>query len=430
MDKKSREDLLGEIDQLRSKLSEAQDTLEAIRTGQIDALVVNNQNGRSLYTLKSADLAYRFFVEEMAEGAVSLNCDGLIIFSNSQFARMTGKPLSAIVGKKFFDLVAPNERDHFHGLFSQSWDRSVKAEIALLTMDGFIDVQLSFSLLQLEEEKVLSVIVTDLTGRKEIEKQLKIKNEELERLNEALVASNHDLQQFASVASHDLQEPLRKIQIFSKFLKDRSYHELSEPSKEHLEKVIRSAQRMKMLIVDILTYSRLSAGETKLEPVNLTHLLQEILEDFDLRITEINANIELHELCTVEANRGQLRQIFYNLVSNALKFAASDRPLSLIIQSKKIDAKELGLSLTDDIEYCRIAVSDNGIGFDEKFSSSIFSLFETLNPKTTYEGSGIGLAIAKRIIDKHHGVIIAKSVVGQGSEFNVILPLKQPVNRS
>jgi two-component system CheB/CheR fusion protein len=422
----SREDLQNEINELRSQLAEAKDTIEAIRTGQVDALIVNTEGSNSLYTLRSADLAYRFFVEQMAEGAVTLNSDGLIIYSNSQFARIIKKPLSTIVGKMFSDLVIADNKSKFNNLFSESRTRNIKAEVSIESDDGVVHCQLSFSALLIDGENTRSMIVSDLTLQKEIEKELKIKNEELEKLNEALITSNHDLQQFASVASHDLQEPLRKIQVFSKFLKDRSYGELSDASKQYVEKIIGCAQRMKVLIVDILTYSRLSAGDPSFEMIDLNELVQEIVDDFDLKISEKNARIEVQELCAIEGNKGQIRQVFQNLISNALKFASSERAPSLAIQLKSLDARELGLSLTDGIDYCRIVVMDNGIGFDEKFSSSIFSLFETLNPKTTYEGSGIGLAIAKRIIDKHHGVIIAKSVIGRGSEFNVILPLRQP----
>jgi two-component system CheB/CheR fusion protein len=429
MDTKSREDLLRENEVLRSKLSEATDTLDAIRTGQIDALVVNGQNGHSLYTLKSADQAYRVFIEQMAEGAVSLNPDGLIIYSNSQFARIINQPLSQIVGRTLSEFVAPGYRKQFDALIREGSRQNVKGEVAIGSGDEIVEVQLSINALDVEGEPALSVIVTDLTFQKEAQKQLKSKNVQLETLNQALINSNHDLQQFASVASHDLQEPLRKIQVFSKFLKDRSFGELSDSSKQYLEKIISCSHRMKVLIVDILTYSRLSAGDAGLEQVDLKALCQEILEDFDLKIAEKNASITLGDLGTVQGNKGQLRQVFYNLISNALKFVSGERRPSLSIQRKEPNAKELGLSLDNESGYCRISFSDNGIGFDERYSSSIFSLFEKLNPKTTYEGSGIGLAIAKKIIDKHHGVITAKSTPGLGSEFNVVLPFKQPTSK-
>lgn len=419
-------ELVAENDLLRTKLNEANDTLEAIRNGQVDAFVVNGNKGNALYTLKSADQAYRVFIEQMAEGAVSLNSEGIIIYSNSQFARMVDRPLFEVLGRPFTDFVAASHSDEFQTLLKKAWCQNAKAEVDMTSGSDVVSVQLSLNMVEVEGEKTLSAIITDLTGRREIERQLKLKNERLEELNNALTSSNHDLQQFASVASHDLQEPVRKIQVFSKFLKDRSFDELSEASKLYVEKIITASNRMKVLIMDILTFSRLSANDVSMEMIDMTELFREILDDFDLRISEKGANVQLNPLCQVEGNRGQLRQVFHNLISNALKFTAAERTPSLTIERKDIDAAALGIVLDDPTRYCRISVSDNGIGFDEKFSTLIFSLFEKLNPKSSYEGSGIGLAIAKKIIDKHHGFILARSVVDGGSEFSVILPYKQP----
>lgn len=425
MKTKSNKELMAEIDRLQSQLIEAKDTLEAIRTGQVDALVVTGQDGHSLYTLKSADLAYRVFVEQMNEGAVTLNSDGLILYSNSKFSSMINRPLSEVLGKPFSMFILQRDRLLFDTLFNAGWQGSVKSEICLVPDEYSKPVQLSLSVLELDNEIALSIIITDLTGQKKNEHELKLKNEQLEALNEALISSNHDLQQFASVASHDLQEPIRKIQVFSKFLKDRSSSELSDDSKLYVEKIISSAHRMKALVVDILTYSRLSANETNFEAVDLNVLMREIMEDLDLKISEKKAIIDLSDLPVVDGNKGQLRQVFNNLLSNALKFTSPGRNPHIAIQRKQLHAKELGVSLERREEYCRISIKDNGIGFDEKFVPVIFSLFEKLNPKSLFEGSGIGLAIAKKIIDKHHGLIIAKSVVGKGSEFNIIVPVKQ-----
>ncbi|MEJ0029868.1 MAG: ATP-binding protein [Bacteroidota bacterium] len=244
-------------------------------------------------------------------------------------------------------------------------------------------------------------------------------------MNEALIASNHDLQQFASVASHDLQEPLRKIQVFSKFLKDKNFNDLSESAKTYIDKIFSSSQRMKLLIVDILTYSKLSADNFLVEKIDLDEIVSEIVDDFDLRISEKNAHIEVSGLCVVEGNKGQLRQVFHNLVSNALKFVSPNRQPHITIRLKKPDPSEVGILPAERDNYCQVIVTDNGIGFENNYSSSIFSLFETLNPKGAYEGSGIGLAIAKKIIEKHHGFILAKSKVDEGSEFSVVLPYKQ-----
>jgi signal transduction histidine kinase len=179
---------------------------------------------------------------------------------------------------------------------------------------------------------------------------------------------------------------------------------------------------MKTLIVDILTYSRLSADDINWEVTNLQSMFEEILDDFDLKIAEKNAVVELIDLPAIEVNKTQLRQVFTNLISNALKFSKPGTAPHIVVQGKALDAEELDLSLSQE-DYCCITIRDNGIGFDDKYAASIFNLFEKLHPKASFEGSGIGLAIAKKIIDKHHGVIVGKSQEGEGSEFSIILPI-------
>lgn len=424
MERVSMDALHAEIDKLRSQLNEANETLEAIRTGQVDALVVNSHNGHQLYTLKTADHAYRVFIEQMTEGAVTLNAAGVIVYSNTKFAELVNSTLSHVMGSYFIDYISEDHKPVYEQLFEDSWSRPSKSEMRLVSGPKNVPVQVSLNKLALEEEVALSIIVTDLSAQKENERQLEVKNEQLESLNKALIDSNHDLQQFASVASHDLQEPLRKIQVFSKFLKDRGMNELSEQSRQYVDKIVLSSQRMKVLIIDILNYSRLSADDENIESIDLNILIGEIIDDFDLKISEKNAKVEVLQLPAIEGNKGQLRQVFHNLISNALKFSFPDRQSHVIISRKQIHAADLGVSLGNENEYCRISVKDNGIGFDEEFAKSIFNLFEKLNPKSAFEGSGIGLAIAKKIVDKHHGLIIAKSEIGHGAEFNIILPLK------
>jgi PAS domain S-box-containing protein len=418
-------DLQSEIDELKAQLNEANEALEAIRCGQIDALVVNNQNGLSLFTLKSADRAYRLFIEQMSEGAVTLNNEGLVIYCNSQFSRLVQRPLSKVIGSFFSEYIYHEDQSLFKELLSRGWKSGIKSELSLTVGESKLDVQLSISVLEMDEDPALSMIITDVTNQKEIERQLMIKNGQLRMLNDALIASNHDLQQFASVASHDLQEPLRKIQVFSKFLKDKNSQDLSESSRKYVEKIFSSSQRMKLLIVDILTYSKLSADNVLSDTIDLNEVIGEIVDDFDLLIADKNAIIDVSDLCVVEGNKGQLRQVFHNLISNALKFVSPDRQPRIAIRLVKPDPSEVGILQSEIDNYCHVIVSDNGIGFESNYSSSIFSLFETLNPKGVYEGSGIGLAIAKKIVEKHHGFILAKSKVGEGSEFSVILPFKQ-----
>lgn len=414
---KTYDQLVKENDSLLWQLEEATEIIHAIRTGQIDALVVKGKNGHELYTLKTADQTYRVFIEKMNEGAVTLNEEGIILYCNSMFATMVDLPLSKVIGFSFKKFIAENCQDAYSEIFQRGWEQDGKFEISITSHESLIPCQLSVTTLQLDEGVSLSIIITDLTYQKEIQKLLKLNNERLEKTNFALEMSNHDLQQFASVASHDLQEPLRKILIFSGLLKSRHLNELPEESLQYLEKIIASSGRMKTMIIDILSYSGLSVNNNQFDLTNLNEIVQEVLDDLELLIQEKKANFEIDELPEIEVNRGQIRQVFQNLIGNALKFSKVDEiPVIKIHCTKKNE---------DSVETdCYISVSDNGIGFDEKYGEKIFSLFQRLNTKDKYEGSGIGLAITKKILDKHNGSITANSKEGVGSEFVITLPLR------
>jgi PAS domain S-box-containing protein len=414
-----------ELEKLRFQLEEANETIEAIRTGQIDAIVVQGDNGHQLYTLKSADHTYRVFIEKMTEGAVTLNNQGYILYCNSRFASMVNTPLSYIIGMNFEQFIASEHLTPYKELFAKAWDEDSKGEVSLARGHEFMPVQVSLTALELDEGKALSVIVTDLTRQKKNEQQLRETNEQLAKMNEALEVSNNDLQQFASVASHDLQEPLRKIMVFSNILKEKYANELSDDSHQCLNKIIDSSGRMKSLIIDILNYSRLSENITKVNAVDLNALIRELLEDFELMIRDKNANIQVNKLPSIEVNRGQIRQVFQNIISNALKFQRPGVDPVITIDSKLVQSLSFDSKEDPNGDYCQISIKDNGIGFNEKFATDIFALFERLNPKDKYEGTGIGLAIAKKIVEKHNGIIKAMSNEMDGSLFMIILPLNQ-----
>ena len=196
---KTNEDLAREIDELKYQLEEANETIEAIRTGQIDALVVQSEKGPQLFTLKSADQTYRVFIEKMTEGAVTLNPKGLILYCNSRFARMVDIPLSGIIGVSFEEFVAPENLEEYRELFKKCWNDDCKGEVQLVAGTNTTPVQLSLTTLELEEGVSLSIILTDLTAQKDAQKQLSRNNEKLAEMNKALEASNHDLPHLASV---------------------------------------------------------------------------------------------------------------------------------------------------------------------------------------------------------------------------------------
>lgn len=420
---KTYDQLVKENERLLWQLEEATDIIQAIRTGQIDALVVKGENGHELYTLKTADQTYRVFIEKMNEGAVTLNAEGIILYCNSMFASMVNMSLSKVIGLAFQTFIAPHCVEDFKHIFERGWSQDGKYEISISSNDSLIPCQLSVTTLELDEGVSLSIIITDLTYQKEIQRLLKLNNERLETANSALEMSNHDLQQFASVASHDLQEPLRKILIFSGLLKSRHLKELPEESVQYLEKIIASSSRMKTMIIDILTYSGLSVHDNHFELTDLNTVIREVLEDFEILVEEKNAEFIIGQLPSIEANKGQMRQVFQNLIGNALKFCKPNEKPVISIQNLTNGS----VSNADAPGYCRISVKDNGIGFDEKYGDKIFSLFQRLNTKDRYEGSGIGLAITKKILDKHNGTIAANSQENVGSEFVVNLPLRQKV---
>jgi signal transduction histidine kinase len=429
MESKTYEELLQEVNNLKLQLEEANDTIDAIRTGQIDALVVHGQKGHELYTLKTADQTYRLFIEKMSEGAVTLDPRGVILYSNSQFASMVKMPLSKVIGLRFHDFIAPVFLENFNNLFAKGWTEDCKGEIGLLNDTGIIEFQLSFTTLELDEGVSLSIILTDLTLQKETQKQLKQNNEKLELTNRALETSNHDLQQFASVASHDLQEPLRKIQIYSNMLAEKYAGDLNPSANTYLSKIITSTERMRVLIQDILSFSRLSDHEINFEATDLTALTNELLKDFELLIEEKGATITVEDLPTIEVNPGQMRQVLQNIISNALKFSKRNVSPVITISGKRVCDNYYDSRLQEDGPYACIHITDNGIGFDEKYISNVFTLFKRLHTKDKYEGTGIGLAITKRIIEKHKGHIIAHSKEGEGADFIIVLPVTHNANK-
>jgi two-component system CheB/CheR fusion protein len=412
---RSNKELLAEIDAMRWQLDEATDTIHAIRTGQIDALVVHSEDGPQLYSLKTADQTYRVFIEKMNEGALTLNEEGIILYCNSMFAQMVDMPLANVLGTPFADFVAEESAADFQALFTRGWMGDAKEEMLIYGRDRLIPCQLSVTTLQLDEGVSLSVIVTDLSYQKETQAMLKANNEQLKAANAALERSNYDLLQFASVASHDLQEPLRKIMVFSGMLAKKIPPEAAAETATIIGKIATSSHRMKSMISDILAYSRLAQDSIAMEDVNLNEILAEIIDDFEILITEKQAIIEIGDLPTVTASRGQMRQVFQNLLSNAIKFSKPGIPPHIQVTCATDTAAAT----------CTVSVKDNGIGFDQQYREKIFALFQRLNTKDQYDGSGIGLAIAKKIIDQHKGHIVASSEEGIGSTFRITLPLRK-----
>lgn len=224
---------------------------------------------------------------------------------------------------------------------------------------------------------------------------------------ESLARSNKDLEQFAYVASHDLQEPLRKIMAFGSRLEDSASQNLEEKSKEYLGKIMESSRRMRTLIDDLLVYSRLTTEDIELETVNLNKVISNVIDDLEIRIKESAANITVVHLPLVRANASQMRQLFQNLIGNALKFRKDGIAPRISVGCRIVSGGRL-----------RVSVKDNGIGFDMKYAEKILQPFQRLHNKTEFSGTGIGLAICNRIVSKHGSQFLINSAVGEGSEFS------------
>ncbi|MBB1282747.1 response regulator [Flavisolibacter sp. BT320] len=248
-----------------------------------------------------------------------------------------------------------------------------------------------------------------------LERKVGERTKELLEINRELEISNDELQQFTSVASHDLKEPLRKIQFFGSLIMDGGT--LDEKTAVYMDKIIRSSKRMSQLISDLLSFARLSE-ELAFEVSDINEIIRDILFDLELGIKEKGAVVSVQPIPLLEVVPSLVRQLFQNLISNALKFS---RPG--VKPQIRIWAEQEGETA------CRISIADNGIGFEEKYKDKIFTLFQRLHAREAYEGTGIGLTIAKKIVEKHNGSISVHSLPDEGTTFSIILPRQQPGKR-
>ena len=254
-------------------------------------------------------------------------------------------------------------------------------------------------------------------------KELAFQNEEKEKRAAELIIINNELLAFTYVASHDLQEPLRKIHIFSKILLEKESHKLSPEGLDYFHRIQVASSRMQQLIDDLLTYSRTNATERKFELKQISDIIDEAKTDLNESIEEKNAIIETSGQCQVNVIPFQFQQLMSNLINNALKFSKPGIPPHIVIKSKIVKGSKLiNRNLLPGKEYCHISVKDNGIGFDSQYKDRIFEVFQRLHGHDEYKGTGIGLSIVKKIVDNHHGVITASGELDKGATFDIFIP--------
>ena len=560
------EALREEVRKLKAKLAEREDALNAIRKGEVDAIVLDTEAGRQVYTLKGADESYRLLFEQMNEGAVSATEDLTVTYSNQSFADLLKLPLERVIGTDLERHVVPDDRSRFRELVQQSRDGPVRGRLWMLTGETKTPVLASITYLSVQGLPVYSIAVTDLSEQIRAEEALKTSKDELERkvqertadleetnrvlheearvrtwtqkqladekarlqyildalpvgvfavtsdcrielmnkhatavwphelvtvdgeeryirypgcgpeggepveewplaralrtgeavfneevevhqdgapvtvlmsvlptrdkggrvlgalaafiditskkvLERELSRSNDELQQFAYVASHDLQEPLRMVTSYLQLLVKRSGEKLDERSLEYLGFAVDGAQRMQEMIKDLLSYSRIGTAPREFRPTDMEAALSTALKHLELEIKEEGARVTHGDLPTIIADSHQMVQLFQNLVGNAIKYHGVEAP-DVHVAAERLDGDWL------------FSVRDNGIGIPKEHQGRLFQMFSRLHTRDEYEGTGIGLAIAKRIVERHGGRIWVESEAGEGSTFFFRLPAK------
>lgn len=400
-------------------------------------ILIVDDNQENIFSLKTLLTLHNFEVDTASSGEEALKkilrrTYSLIIL-DVQMPEMDGFEVAeAISGYSkskdipiiFLSAVNTHKRFVTRGYDSGGHDYVTKPfdpDILLLKVKTFYRLSEQTQELLNLEKNLRSEIELRKKAEAILEQKVDERTKELQRSNQRLEESNKDLQQFAFVASHDLQEPLRKIQTFSNLALERDFDD-KEKVKSHLEKISSSAARLRNLITDLLEYSNIYVDE-KFEEINLNELVQQVLSDLELFVKDRECHVEVSDLPIVEGIPSQFRQVFQNLISNSVKFMKTDKPGVISITGERISDRSIRSAADPDGQYCRIVIRDNGIGFNQDFSDKIFEIFQRLNHRGVYQGTGIGLAIVKKVVERHDGLVDASAVEGQGATFTIVVPV-------
>jgi PAS domain S-box-containing protein len=381
---------------------------------------------RDVTERKQTEENFRGLLESAPDAMVIVGNEGKIVLVNKQTEKLFGYPREELLGQPVEILVPARFRTaHAHYRSMYYANPSVRPMGAGLQLHGRrkdgteFPVEISLSPLVTEGGTLVSGAIRDITERKRVEERAHAFAAQLQR-------SNKELELFASVASHDLQEPLRKIQTLGDRLQAKCGAALGDQGREYLERMQHAASRMRTLITDLLTFARLTSRIQPFVLLDLTQAMREVLLDLDERLHETGGRVEVQDLPTVHADPAQMHRLFQNLISNGLKFHRPGEPPLVKVFGKICNPSEPGCNgATQGSGLCQILVEDNGIGFEEIYQERIFEIFQRLHGRNEYEGSGIGLAICRKIVERHGGCITAKSTPGQGATFTVTLPVRQ-----
>lgn len=375
------------------------------------SLESENLSGADFARLKSA-------LDEAAILAIT-DKKGVITYANQKFCAISKFSLEELIGNTHRII---NSGVHPKEFFAAMWKTITsgkvwEGEICNRTKNGELYWVNTTIVPFLDEngnpEKYVAVRY-EVTERKAAEEKLKLQAKKLE-------LSNRELQDFASVAAHDLQEPLRKIQSFSDRLKLKAQAELKPESLDYVNRIQNSAQRMQILINDLLTYSRVTTKAQPFSILDLNQVVAQVVSDLEVRLEQSKGVVEWKDLPFLQADGVQMNQLFLNLIGNALKFHKPGVQPCVQVTARVLEDSPLPAPGSA----VQVTVADNGIGFDEKYLDRIFTIFQRLHGRHEYEGTGIGLAVCRKIVDRHGGIITASSEPGQGAKFIFTLPARQ-----
>lgn len=388
---KSREQLLEEVQRLESQLEQ----------------------------VKQSEFRWRQLAQTAPDVIVSIARDGTILLINRPVAGASR--IEDFIGVSCYTLIPPQQHDIFRRAVEHVFatGEPTEYEVSAYGLDGVLRWWASHFGPVIEDGRVVAgtVCASDISARKRAEEEVHLTAQELAR-------SNRELEQFAYIASHDLQEPLRKVQAFGDMLVSRHGSAIDDEGRDYLQRMQNAARRMQVLINDLLAFSRVATQAKPFVELDLGRIAHEVVSDLEMRIRESGGQILVGELPRLDGDPLQMRQLLQNLIGNGLKYRRPDEPPRVEVQSRKL-SNSLAGTREPTLPRFEISVSDNGIGFDEKYLDRIFAPFQRLHGRGEYEGTGMGLAICYKIVERHGGTITARSAPGQGATFLVTLPVRQ-----
>ncbi len=409
----------GEMEELRARLADAEAALLAIHSGGVDAVVVTGKEGPQVFTLEGAGHAYRVLVESMNEGALTLMADKTILYANERFAQMVKCPMEQVTGSSFRRFLPAEDLATFRPLLKQIREPGFKIQVLLNAADGSqMPAQISLRPLARngDHHAAVGMVVTDMTDARRAANQEETARlyaqarehadgleRRVEERTRQVLDANRELEAFESSVSHDLKGPLRHVIQFSQLLIGM---QLPDEAQNYLNRIRDSVEKMERMIVALLEFSRLSKRALSPRPVDISQMWHEILAEIRPGLGERRIEVTIGDLPPCQADPILLRQVLVNLLENALKYSRT-RDCS-VIEISAVAQPDGGTTYS---------IKDNGVGFDMANAGKLFTVFARLHSASDFEGTGVGLSTAQRIIQRHGGRIWAESAPGAGATF-------------